>query len=196
MSNRTSIHIDEDLLERYALARPIEEAQLELLEEHLLVCPRCQVRLEKLDAFSLAAKTAAQKIAESAPQPVAKPIWPGYAARAAMLAFAASLAIFVFVPKQAEVSSEPVTVSLVSARDESRIEAPAQRTLRFQLDLTGLESLHPAIYEVLSAEGELIYRRQISQNEANPPLAAGRYWVRLKAENNGATLREFALQVR
>lgn len=196
MSNRTSIHIDEELLERYALARPIEEAQLELLEEHLLVCPRCQVRLEKLDVFSLAAKSAAQKIAGQESQPVAKPVWPGYAARAAMLAVAASVAIFVFVPKQADVSAEPATVSLVSTRDESRIEAPAQRPLRFQLDLTGLESLHPATYEVLSAEGDLIYRRQIAQNEVNPPLPAGRYWVRLKAESNGAVLREFALQLR
>jgi hypothetical protein len=196
MPDRTSIHIDEELLERYAMAKPLDPEQLELLEEHLLLCPRCQVRLERLDQFLPAISAAAQKIADQDARPVVRSPWMGYAARATLLAAAASVAFMVFVPRQNDPQLEAVSLTLSSARDIAQVQGPARRPLRLQLDLTGLESAKPTLYDVVSLEGELIHRQSLSRNEANPPLPAGRYWIRIKASANGPALREFALYLR
>jgi hypothetical protein len=196
MSDRTSIHIDEELLERYAMAKPIDGEQLELLEEHLLLCPRCQVRLEKLDQFLPAVASAAQTIVDKDARPAERPPWTNYAARATLLAAAASLAFFFFVPKQGDLSHEEVALTLSSTRDVGQVKGPARRPLRLNLDLTGLEDSKPTHYDVVSLEGELIHRQSLSRNEANPALPAGRYWIRIKATPTGPPLREFSLYLR
>ena len=43
-------HISEDLLDQYALKR-LPEAEVAALEEHLLICPECQDRLQLTDDF-------------------------------------------------------------------------------------------------------------------------------------------------
>lgn len=43
-------HVDADLLERYALNQLGEEATA-TIEEHLLLCPSCQRRLQEMDEF-------------------------------------------------------------------------------------------------------------------------------------------------
>src|SRR5690348_719537 len=45
-----SSHISEDLLEKYAL-RKLTEPELATVEEHLLVCPKCQDHLDEVDEY-------------------------------------------------------------------------------------------------------------------------------------------------
>jgi len=44
-------HISDHDLERYHLGMVVDEAELALLEEHLLGCPRCVKRAEEADAY-------------------------------------------------------------------------------------------------------------------------------------------------
>ena len=54
-------HISEDDLERYAM-RSLPARDSERLEEHLLICHRCQDRLRETDEYVAAMKAAAGKI--------------------------------------------------------------------------------------------------------------------------------------
>jgi hypothetical protein len=50
-------HVPGDTLERYVMNR-LPESELEPVEEHLLICPQCQDRLEAKDEFVKAMKAA------------------------------------------------------------------------------------------------------------------------------------------
>jgi hypothetical protein len=50
--------ISDDLLEMYALGRLPEPAEAPL-EEHLLICPACQIRLEQMDDYIRVVQAAA-----------------------------------------------------------------------------------------------------------------------------------------
>jgi anti-sigma factor RsiW len=54
-------HVDEELLERYSLGR-IEGDEAAPLEEHLLVCQECRDRLEGLNVYHRAMRSALQSI--------------------------------------------------------------------------------------------------------------------------------------
>ena len=51
-------HIPEEELELYAVSRDFPEGQLAAIEEHLLVCHVCQDRLQELDEYISAMRTA------------------------------------------------------------------------------------------------------------------------------------------
>jgi uncharacterized protein with PIN domain len=57
-------HISEEDLEQYATQTFSESASAATLEEHLLICPECQDRLQKLDEDMAAAKLRASEKAE------------------------------------------------------------------------------------------------------------------------------------
>jgi len=50
-------HVREDVLEKYALLQ-LSDAECVPLEEHLLVCPVCQTRLDELDDYIQVVKAA------------------------------------------------------------------------------------------------------------------------------------------
>lgn len=58
-------HIDEELLEAYALSR-LGEPDLGYVEEHLLVCEPCRARLVQTDAFAAALRAASRPLSRSA----------------------------------------------------------------------------------------------------------------------------------
>ena len=51
-------HIPEEELELYAVSRDFAEGRLAAIEEHLLVCHVCQDRLQELDEYISAMRTA------------------------------------------------------------------------------------------------------------------------------------------
>lgn len=53
-------HVTDDLLEGYALAA-LEEDTLAYVEEHLLVCEDCRVRLQTMEEFVADFRTVSQK---------------------------------------------------------------------------------------------------------------------------------------
>jgi len=46
-----TIHPDEDTLERYAMGAIRNEDELAPLEEHLLACPQCVARAERMEDY-------------------------------------------------------------------------------------------------------------------------------------------------
>lgn len=57
MNTRSSLHIPEDVLEEYAMGM-LPEQGCAPVEEHLLICPYCQCRLDAADAYIRIVKTA------------------------------------------------------------------------------------------------------------------------------------------
>lgn len=57
-------HISDDDLERYATQTFSESAFATTIEEHLLICPECQDRLQQMDEDLAAAKLKASEKAE------------------------------------------------------------------------------------------------------------------------------------
>jgi anti-sigma factor RsiW len=57
-------HVSEDDLDLYAM-RTLPAAQSERLEEHLLICSECRDRLQTMDEYVAAMKSAAATIRES-----------------------------------------------------------------------------------------------------------------------------------
>jgi len=54
-------HISEDTLEKYALGR-IPEVDFFPVEEHLLICLTCQIRLEEMDEYIKVMKAATSAV--------------------------------------------------------------------------------------------------------------------------------------
>jgi anti-sigma factor RsiW len=54
-------HISEETLETYALGRAVD-AHRAPLEEHLLVCPACRLRLEDLEEYIEVMKAATARV--------------------------------------------------------------------------------------------------------------------------------------
>jgi anti-sigma factor RsiW len=54
-------HISDDELERYAMGT-LSESGCATVEEHLLACPQCQDRLESIERYVAAMRSAAAKI--------------------------------------------------------------------------------------------------------------------------------------
>jgi anti-sigma factor RsiW len=54
-------HISDEALERYAM-RTLQDSACETLEEHLLVCQECQDRLQTMDRYVSAMRSAAAKL--------------------------------------------------------------------------------------------------------------------------------------
>jgi len=54
-------HIAEDALECYAMGKLSDEENVPL-EEHLLICPQCQTRLEQMDEYIQVIKAAASDL--------------------------------------------------------------------------------------------------------------------------------------
>jgi anti-sigma factor RsiW len=55
-------HISEEALEQYAMRTLPEAAELGRLEEHLLICSACRNRLQMMDDYVAAMRSAAAKL--------------------------------------------------------------------------------------------------------------------------------------
>ena len=55
-------HISEEVLEQYAMRTLPESAELGRLEEHLLICSECRNRLQTMDDYVAAMRSAAAKL--------------------------------------------------------------------------------------------------------------------------------------
>lgn len=200
-------HPSEERLEEYSRGT-LPEAEVERLEEHLLVCALCQDRLSEMDVFVDATRQAARKVQADPPSALedglrdlgrlaVKP--PVVAVMAAGLVAAVALT--------ARVSTDPATafpVRLEALRGASPLNshAPAGRRLSLRLDLAGVPESPSYRVEVVDGEGRVAFDRVVPQNgdaTANLTgvrLPAGRHWVRVYEPGpSGALLREYGLIV-
>jgi hypothetical protein len=197
-----TLHLEEDVLELYALGRITDDSHLADVEEHLLVCPTCQAKLDDLDKFIRAFRDAGGAIeamqdeseqnSKTNPFNWHRPFIP--------MALAAAVAAVFVVPPMLRNSATPVAVDLVSYRNEPNSSAPSGKPLILKLDLTGIETTNTALaFEVVSATGATIAQGQLQPNEPKltlSPLASGQYWVRLREIDKTNLIREFSLTVK
>jgi hypothetical protein len=186
-------HPSEEILEEYALRR-LPEALTAPLEEHLLLCPRCQDAVIAFDNFVAALKGAAS-------QPV--PRWsvlPSLPVRTSLMPIATLLILaLVVVWKHPQEASTPVAVSLSSLRGVSPLApAPAGKPLRLDLGLPDLVSGKEYRAEVVDAAGSLVWKGTVPDIDGklvaivSRPLGRGLYWVRLYSADK-ELLREFGM---
>ena len=203
-------HATDDELEDYSRDK-LPEAEAEVLEEHLLVCPQCQDRLAAHDAFVKAARRAAAHL-QMEPEKPAESRWQEvwrWAFRPARLATAMALAVLVVAAavgwRQGRPSAPVFSVYLQAVRGENPLSgasAPAGRPLHLRLDAGGLVVYQSYPLEIADAHGavlaETIARRNSGEitAELDRRLAGGKYWVRLfEPDGQHALLREFGLTV-
>lgn len=202
----SSEHALEENLERYSMAT-LPEAEAEILEEHLLICPLCQERLTESDEYVCAMRTAASKLragdSSSWRRSLVPPklAWAGAAAISLILLLLASG--YWHLPRTR--NSPPVAVVLQTVRGADGLggaKAPMNFPLALEADLSGLPIVTAFRLEVVDAQGVLVRRLDLKPEGgrllAKVPggLTRGRYWVRLHtAEPDHELLREYALQV-
>ena len=198
-------HVADDVLENYLLAR-LPEAELAAVEEHLLVCQKCQVQAEEIEEFILATQAALQAGGR-------KPA--GRALRATSAGFLHSwLSVPVFAPIVVAVGAAifipvhrpsavlpPSYVSLNAMRGSETMPAHARAGggLVLDLDITGLPVGGEYGVRVVDSGGAEVWTG-VPQPLGNRiravvggSLRPGRYWVRLT--RTGELLREYGLQI-
>lgn len=195
------VHATEEILEEYSFGR-ICEPQLGWLEEHLLICPQCQLALDDIEEYKVLIKAGlasfendrrAAAVALDSPTGPGSPnrwtsglrralslhfAWPGMLASKNLLAAACLVALggaIVAWRMQSPVAMAPtVSVKLIALRGgEDIARAPSGRQMWGG--------------SVRSVDQNLSIR-------VDRPLRAGAYWVRLYS-SAGPLLREFGLNV-
>ena len=188
-------HLTEVAMELFSLDRLVSEESLATIEEHLLVCPHCQTKLEKMDTFHRAAKTSLSHLApagtDSGSSPPSRQI-SNYAIAAA-IAFVLIPAAFVL----RRPAQDTYFLELAATRAAKLPDAPAGRPLNVHLLTNGLpnQSLRATL---VNAQGKELAGAPIDPKTLllpTPPLAAGVYFLRLFDEPTGQLLSEFTFQV-
>jgi hypothetical protein len=178
------LHIQEDVLDRYAMGT-LEEESIAVVEEHMLECPLCQNRLAGADEFLTNFRAAATQLQldRSAAQPVriwahARVLWAGAAAAVVLLA--------VLISREPDaVRFAPPTVVMQSLRGpEAGAHVDARRPFLLAFDIT--QPSTPVAYEIVivNAGGNEILRTgaQVRSGRLTASinkLPRGSYWVRV-----------------
>ena len=193
-------HIEEDLLDQYAMGTLSGESVQEV-EEHLLICRSCQTRLAETDEF-LAVFSAAVTEQDAHPSRGWKGIvlsrtglWAGAVALA-------SLAVFLMVGPRQDTRPPAVTILMQSFRgaDLDRSVAPGKpMVLVFDLPVHAppanyeIDVVDTAGNEVVVAGAEL---RSGQLAARFGKLASGSYWVRVyRTQSTRELVAEYGLRV-
>lgn len=185
----------------------------EAVEEHLLLCESCRLRVEEEERILDAARTATEKLetesllrefddhAAGGPPPgrSRRPLyWMATAAAAAIVLIGGSLTYRMLHAGPA------LEVSLHAERGgvERAQEPVAGQKLVLSADLRGLPPLSHLRWSVVDslgvpvAGGTLEVHGESGRIELARGLPAGMYWVRLLDPDSGVLLREFGLVVK
>jgi hypothetical protein len=209
-------HLNENVLEEYAFGR-LHDAKAAILEEHLLICSRCQTALAETDEYIRLMKYAAARqpnalpVLVPRPAPTAKPLQPIVAhgpqtwyrpMQVAAGILAACAAVFILTQGLSVLRQPtPVSIALVSYRGPLVIEAPAGRPLDLSISAADIPPSPQYRLEVVNAVGKLIWSDAASigggKLTAHVPkrLTAGQYWVRLYGRSS-ELLAEYGLRVK
>jgi hypothetical protein len=210
-------HISDAALENYSLDH-LAEPELEVVEEHILICPTCQDRLTEIDDFVRTFRMAHAHLEEvgTGGQPTIGDGWLAEPANAvyappqawfqrpaiwAGLAFAVGLlAMIPVLSRTGPQSTTVTTIALVAQRGATGPAAVPAGRVALQLDLRGVNE-DPLRIEVATWDGRKLWSRSVGLAEAiqsvSPDMrfTEGQYWIRVRAEREPALLREFSLKV-
>ena len=188
-------HMSDDQIERYSMGA-VSEAELEPVEEHLLICEACQNRVTENDLYVAAMQGAGNELRHEP----AKRRWDFVFFRLAPMAAAAALLVVVAIeaPRLANHARMPAAITLEALRGTSMAKAPAAEPLVLRLDVAGLAEQKKYRVEAVDAAGNPVWTGEAPvqgmQAAANlPALGPGLYFVRLY-DNSGKVLREFGVE--
>jgi hypothetical protein len=198
-------HIPEAELERYALGQ-LNEDQEATVEEHILICNRCQDLLQEVDDLILAYRMAATRV------PATEPSWftrlaswlaAGLApsrlsyAAASVLVLAASVAIY----ENGRVASSGASALIVVPAVRSLpSEIPAGTPVNLQLDVRGLEGLGTLSARVVDETRSVVWKGKVEvtgfhASASIPRLSKGDYVLRLYS-TPAEQVAEYAVRVK
>lgn len=194
------VHISDEDLERYSL-NGLPEPDLAVVEEHLLVCPACQDRLEATDAYVRAMREAAVR-ARREELPLRR---PGGRPQP-MMAVAAAAALLVAAGVAMRSPGSPPSAADVPLEANrgpmaAHSQAPAGRPLVLRMDIAELAPQAGCRVEVVDEQGRRLWdgpavlldgRLAVTVSK---PFSPGRYYVRLYSPSS-ELLREYGLETR
>ena len=197
-------HVADDVLEKYLLER-LPEVELASVEEHLLVCPKCQTQAEETEEFILATQAA---LREAQRKPVGRALHAAsgilhtWFAVPAFGALIAAVAAAVFLPGHTAGTNTPASeVHLYAMRgpETTAVHLPNGSGLILDMDATGLPVDGAYGVNVVDSHGARVWtgipQPSGKRMRALVPigLSSGRYWVRLT--RRGKSVREYGLEI-
>jgi hypothetical protein len=195
-------HIEEEVLERYALGK-LSEEQAAPLEEHLFICHQCQDRLEAADDLIKNLRLAAPLLEA---EPAAEPWYQRFfrIPKLAWVPAVAAAAVLAIVIQTTPSLDRPQVVELRALRGgDSASEVESGSLLNLRLGTEGLRSGRPYRVEIVNSRGTRIWYGVVGWTDGaagvNVPklLGAGQYWVRLyEVDPDSELVREYGLKVR
>lgn len=213
MENQRSAHITEERLEAYS-SNLLGGDELDHIEEHLLVCGTCQDRLQAVERFEQAMRSAARCLRKEEKDAPDIQAWyrtifhvplPVCAGIGVAIALAFMAMVRVPTPRSSHtlpVAGAPVDVALESVRGESTGTALAGHALHLRLDGEGVAEIPVWNIEIVDSEGGKVWSgsgiRSDSTITADVPQAfsPGTYYVRLIKDSAVDPAREFELVVK
>lgn len=186
-------HRTDDELEQYALNR-LPDADLQLLEEHLIICATCQDRLDEIGDFALGMRGASVT-----PPRYDRFGWLRRPAFAMGLVFAALVIVVGIISNGGTKFVPAVSLPLNATRGEMPFTVPARE---FDLTLAdGPSDGGPFRVEVVNATGLSMWSGLAESSPAGVQvkvtqrLATGDYFVRV-FDASDKMLREYGFRVR
>lgn len=187
-------HFEEMTLERYSMGLLAEEVLIRL-EQHLLLCEVCRLRVTAADAYIQTMKVALREL----PAAIQQPRWNFRLSQAfAACALLIVVSVASFAPSDRQ--HAPVAIALLANREtDMQTHGPSGRVLALQPDLTGLAVAPSYRLEMISISGSTIWRGALFARikaavAIVPPELPGVYFVRVSLPS-GKLLREYALEL-
>jgi hypothetical protein len=208
-------HLSDDLLERYVMGAASDE-ETALADEHVIICPDCQDRLQEIDDFVQAFRIAAPRMLRETKREPGKAGWfagrlgwlfgSGLLKPAPLAGALAAVVLGILVvssdPRQPGVSRDRV-VELRSFRSEAVATATPSDNLTLKMDTGGLVSSPAYEVEIADMGGKVIWRGRSGMEEGVHVVRPGSltqpgpYWVRVLQDDAGKSLlREYGLEIR
>jgi hypothetical protein len=193
-------HPGDNLLEAYTMGTLAQELLPEL-EEHLLSCDPCRLRLEELEGFVRIFRTAAEDI-EIRPLPAHKKYWNLRLMTWAVTPVAA--AILLFLAEQPHVSTglpKPAVILHPFRGAETPVEIKSGTDFQMVLDAPLEPSLDSYPIQIVDRSGHPVRTLTVEARDerltfACSKLSHGTYWVRIYGSaREQAPLVEYRLQV-
>jgi hypothetical protein len=193
-------HPSEEVFEEYAFQR-LSDSATDSVEEHLLICAKCQEELFEIDQYIQLMKHATARTQTQAPR-IAERFGSMAASMAVSVAGATAVLGMMLVVRQVAPSLTVNLVQLVALRggDGAVIaEARSGGPLELEIDLSDLPAAEKYRVELVNSVGEEAWSGGVAaaggKLSVRPlrVLQSGIYWVRLYS-NSGELLREFGLR--
>jgi hypothetical protein len=200
-----SEHASDEALEQYAM-HSLPEPALAGVEEHLLICSRCQEQLKEIEEYVSAMRGAA--ILLDREDESQKRFWTRFSGaftfrRLAWVMGVAVLALMAIALRFATKTGQPpqpLALLLETNRGAEVPHAPAGKRIDLSLDIAGLPPFSTYAVDVVDESGRVLSRANAAGAQAKVltvlpgSLRPGTYFVRLYSPSR-ELLREYGLHI-